>query len=148
MQCNVHRGKSPVRCDVYSLQGRALVAQRCGNPLRCRFVGHDASIIASAMSRCGELSFLTLVHPPLPRPFSSGRRKEPKPKLLVRIFSSGVGVFHVNGWGPKSSIRPPKPGKSNFLGGISRDFAGISRRRPKSLRKKSLCSISVPYFLP
>ena len=27
------------------------------------------------------------------------------------------------------------------------DFAGISRRCPKSLRKKSLCSILVPYFL-
>ena len=51
----------------------------------------------------------------------------------------------MNGWGPKSSIRPSKPGKSNFLGGISRDFAGISRGRPKSLRKKSLGSILVPY---
>ena len=51
----------------------------------------------------------------------------------------------MKGWGPKSSIRPSKPGKSNFLGGISRDFAGISRGRPKSLRKKSLGSIFVPY---
>ena len=34
----------------------------------------------------------------------------------------------MKGWGPKSSICP--------LGGISQDFAGISRRRPKSLRKK------------
>ena len=33
-----------------------------------------------------------------------------------------------------------------FFGGISRDFAGISRGRPKSLRKKSLGSIFVPYF--
>ena len=53
----------------------------------------------------------------------------------------------MNGWGPKSSIRPAKPGKSNFLGGISRNFAGISRGRPKSLRKKSLGSIFVPYSL-
>ena len=29
-----------------------------------------------------------------------------------------------------------KPGKSNFLGGISRLIAGISRRCPKSLKKK------------
>ena len=43
----------------------------------------------------------------------------------------------MKGWGPKSSVCPSKPGKSNSLGGISRDFAGISRRRPKSLRKKS-----------
>ena len=32
------------------------------------------------------------------------------------------------------------------LGGISRDFARISRGRPKSLRKKSLCSILIPYL--
>ena len=51
----------------------------------------------------------------------------------------------MKGWGPKSSIRPSKPRESNFLGGISRDFAGISRGRPKSLRKKSLGSIFVPY---
>ena len=40
------------------------------------------------------------------------------------------------GGGQKSSVCPSKPGKSNFFGGISRDFAGISRRCPKSLRKK------------
>ena len=51
----------------------------------------------------------------------------------------------MKGWGPKRSVCPSKPGKSNFLGGISRDFAGISRRCPKSLRKKSLCSSFVPY---
>ena len=67
---------------------------------------------------------------------NQGGKRNPNPNFLVRIFSSGVGVFHVNGWGPKSSIRPSKPGKSNFLGGISRDFAGISRGHPKSLRKK------------
>ena len=73
-------------------------------------------------------------------------KSKKNPNFLVRIFSGGVGVFHVNGWGPKSSIRPSKPAKSNFLGGISRDFAGISRGRPKSLRKKSLGSIFVPYI--
>ena len=45
--------------------------------------------------------------------------------------------------GPKQ-FGTSKPGKSNFLGGISWDFAGISRRQPKSLRKKSLCSIFGP----
>ena len=74
-----------------------------------------------------------------------GRKRNPNPNFLVRIFSGRVGVFHVNGWGPKSSVCPSKPGKSNFFSGISRDFAGISWRRPKSLRKKSLCSILVPY---
>ena len=33
----------------------------------------------------------------------------------------------------------------HFLGGISRDFAGISWGCPKSLRKKGLGSILVPY---
>ena len=75
---------------------------------------------------------------------NQGGKRNPNPNFLVRIFSSGVGVFHVNGWGPKSSIRPSNPGKSNLLGGISREFAGISRGRPKSLRKKSLGSIFVP----
>ena len=65
-----------------------------------------------------------------------GGKRNPNPNFLVRIFSSGVGVFDVNGWGPKTSTRPSKPGKSNFLCGMSRDFARISRGRPKSLRKK------------
>ena len=51
----------------------------------------------------------------------------------------------MKGWGPKSSVCPSKPGKPNFFGGISRDFAGISRRRPKSSSKKSLCLIFLPY---
>ena len=54
----------------------------------------------------------------------------------VQIFSGRVGVLHMKGWGPKSSVCPLKPGKSNFFGGISRNFAGISRRCPKCLRKK------------
>ena len=41
----------------------------------------------------------------------------------------------MKGWGPKSSVCPSKPRESNFFGGISRDLAGISRERPKSLRK-------------
>ena len=68
--------------------------------------------------------------------FFQGGKRNPNPNFLVRIFFSGVGVFHVKGWGPKSSIRPSKPGKSNFLGGISRDFAGISRGAPEKFEKK------------
>ena len=51
----------------------------------------------------------------------------------------------MKGWGPKSSICPSKPGKSNFFGGISRHFAGISRKCPKSLRKKK---VSVQFLAP
>ena len=45
----------------------------------------------------------------------------------------------MKGWGPKSSVCPSKPGKPNFLGGISRDFAGISRAFLKSLSQRSFC---------
>ena len=74
-----------------------------------------------------------------------GRKKEPKPKLFgPDIFQWGGGLTREWVGAKKFDTSPRKPGKSNFLGGISRDFAGISRGRPKSLRKKSLCSISVP----
>ena len=73
-----------------------------------------------------------------------GRKRNPNPNFLVRIFSGGVGVFHVKGWGPKSSVCRSKPGKSNFSGGISRDFAGFSRRCPRSLRKKVCVQFSSP----
>ena len=69
------------------------------------------------------------------RALAQGRKRSPNPNVLVRIFSGGVGVFHVKVWGPKSWVCPLKPGKSNFLGGICRDFAGIGRRCPKNLRK-------------
>ena len=69
-------------------------------------------------------------------PHFQARKTNPNLNFLVWIFSGGVGVFHTKGWGPKSSVCPSKPGKSNFFRGISRDFAGISRNCPKSLRKK------------
>ena len=71
----------------------------------------------------------------MPAPYSQGRKRNPNPNFLVRIFSSGGGVFYVNGWGPKSSVCPSKPGKSNILGGIFRDFARISGvpENPKNL---------------
>ena len=52
------------------------------------------------------------------------RKRNPNLNFLVQIFSGGVGVFHVKGWGPKSSVCPSKPGKPNFFGGISRDLPG------------------------
>ena len=74
----------------------------------------------------------------------SGKKKEPKPKLLVRICSGGMGVFHRKGWGPKSLVCPSKPRETKLFGGISRDFAGISRGCPKSLRKKVCVQFSSP----
>ena len=29
------------------------------------------------------------------------RKRNPKPNFLIQIFSGGVGVFHVKGWGPE-----------------------------------------------
>ena len=63
-------------------------------------------------------------HQSFAQPDFSARKKSTNPNFRVWIFSGGVGVFHVKGWGPKSSACPSKPGKSNFFGGISRDFAG------------------------
>ena len=54
----------------------------------------------------------------------------------------------MKGWGPKSSVCPSKPRESNFLGGISRDFARISRWRPKSLRKKVCVQFPFPNHGP
>ena len=64
-----------------------------------------------------------------------GRKKEPKPKLLVRISSGGVGVFHVNGVGPKSSVWPSKPRESKLFGGISRDFCRDIPGAPEKFEK-------------
>ena len=63
----------------------------------------------------------------------------PYPHFWVRISSGGVGVFHMQGWGPKSSVCPSKPGNPNLFDGISRNFARISRLSPKSLRKTKNC---------
>ena len=51
----------------------------------------------------------------------------------------------MKGWGPKSSVCPSKYRETKLFGGIPRDFAGISRECPKSLSKRGLCSILVPY---
>ena len=65
-------------------------------------------------------------------------KKSTNPNFWVRIFSGGVGVFHVKGWGPKSSIWPSKPGKSNFfwrdIPGFCRDIPGV----PEKFEKKNL----------
>ena len=63
---------------------------------------------------------------------TQGGKRNPNPNFLVRIFSSGVGVFHVNGWGPKSSIRPSKPGKIKLFG---RDIPGFCRDIPGAPEK-------------
>ena len=82
----------------------------------------------------------------LPRfPKNQAWKTNPNLNFWARISSSGVVVFHTKGLGPKSSVCPSKKtGKSNYFGGISRNFAGISRGRPKSLRKKVWVQFSFP----
>ena len=71
-------------------------------------------------------------------------QKEHKPKLLgPDVFRWGGGLPR-EGVGAKKFGMPLETREIKLLGGISRDFAGISRRCPKSLRKQSLCSILVP----
>ena len=48
--------------------------------------------------------------------------RERNPNFLVWMSSSGVGVFHLKGWGPKSSVCPSKPRETKLFGEISRDF--------------------------
>ena len=71
------------------------------------------------------------------------RERNPNPNFLVRISSGRVGVKNVKGWGPKSSVCPSKPGKPNFSGGISRDFADIPEL-PEKFEKK----VSVQFLAP
>ena len=40
-----------------------------------------------------------------------------------------VGVFHVKGWGPKSSVCPSKPRETKLLAAYPGTFAGISRQK-------------------
>ena len=68
---------------------------------------------------------------------AQARKRSTNPNFWVRISSGGVGVFHMKGGGQK--VRYVR--ESKLLGRISRDFARISRKCLKSL-KKSLCSIS------
>ena len=50
--------------------------------------------------------------------------RDPNPNFLVRIFSGGVGVFHVKAWGPKSSVCPSKPRETKLFGGQPRILPG------------------------
>ena len=77
---------------------------------------------------------------------TSGKKKEPKPNFLVWIFSGGVAVFHVKGWGPKSSVCSFET-QGNQI--IWRDIPGFCQDipgAPEKFEKQKLCSICVPYY--
>ena len=79
-----------------------------------------------------------------PKPNLSGKKKDSKPKLF------GPDIFWWGGGLPGEGVGATKFGVSletretYFFGGISRDFAGISRKCPKSLRKKNCVQYSFP----
>ena len=76
-----------------------------------------------------------------------GRQRNPNPNFWVRISSGRVGVCTWKGWGPKSSVCTSKPRETKLFGGIPRGVCrDIPARCLKSLRRKSLGSILVPYF--
>ena len=64
----------------------------------------------------------------------SGKKKEPK-LFGPDVFGWGGGLPR-EGVGAKKFGMSFKPRETKLFGGISQDFAGISRGRPKSLKKK------------
>ena len=75
--------------------------------------------------------------------FESGKKKEPEPELL------GSDIFRWGGGLPREGVGAKKFNMSletKLFGGISRDFAGISWGRPKSLRTKSFLFNEGPYW--
>ena len=69
----------------------------------------------------------------------SGRKKNPNPNFLVRIFSSGVGVFHVNGVGAKKFDTSLETREIKLFGwdipGFCRDIPEV----PEKFEKKKVC---------
>ena len=63
----------------------------------------------------------------------------------VRIFSGGVGVVLLKGWGPKSSVCPSKPGKSDFFGLDIPGYCSDIPVAPAKFEKNKLCSVCGPW---
>ena len=95
---------------------------------------------------CAMSGYLELGHKiqKKPRAHHQARRKSINPNFWVRLSSGGVGVFHVNGWGPKSSACPSKFRETKLWAGYPVILAGISRGCLKNVRK-SFCAILGPY---
>ena len=72
------------------------------------------------------------LQPPGRKTFNQGRRRNLNPNFLVRISSGGVGVFHLKGWGPKSSVCPSKPTENQTFW---RDIPGFCPGYPGGARK-------------
>ena len=66
------------------------------------------------------------------------RKRNSNPNFLVSMSSRGVGVFHVKGRGPKSSVCPSnsKPRETKLFGGMSRNFWWAGEGVPEKFEKK------------
>ena len=73
-------------------------------------------------------------------PNMTGTKKEHK----LRMSCGGVGVFHVKGWGPKSSVCHSEPKETKLFSGISRDFCQDILGAPEKFEKTKF----VFYFGP
>ena len=75
---------------------------------------------------------------------NEGRKGTETQTFWSGYFPVGWGVFHVNGWGPKSSVIVPRnTGKPNFWAGypgFCRDIPGV----PKKFEKKVCVQFSSP----
>ena len=101
-------------------------------------------VVWTILDHFGPARFPTVLRP---FPIYQARKKSTNPNFWVRIFSGGVRVFYMKGWGPKSSVCPWRPGNSNFFAGISREFCWDVPELPEKFdNKKSLCSFFGPYF--
>ena len=72
---------------------------------------------------------------------TQARKRRTNRNFWVQISSGGVGVFHPDGWGPKSSVCPRK---TKLFGGMSRYFCWHIPGVPEKFEKKCLCSILGP----
>ena len=83
--------------------------------------------------------------------FGQARKRNPNPNFLVRISSAGVGVFHVKGWGPKSSVCPSDSFETQGYQTFWRDIPGFCRDipgAPEKFEKKMFVFNSRPLFGP
>ena len=66
------------------------------------------------------------------------RKRSRNSNFVVRTSSGLLGLFHVKRWRPKSSVSASKPRENKHFVGYPGISAGISRGRPKSLKKTSV----------
>ena len=87
----------------------------------CRHTQANATL-SGGQSLHIDLTFLSNFWMSVCEVLNQARTKSTNPNFWVWISSGGIGVFHVKGLGPKSSVCPLKPRETKLLGRISWDF--------------------------